>query len=94
MIIVEDIFKSYAQSPVVDNVSLSIPAGGLTSIIGTNGAGKSTLLSIIIARLLRSDKGKVGVAGLDIHHTPTDILAQRLSILRQDNLLSSRLTVR
>lgn len=86
MIIVENICKSYAQSLVIDNVSLSIPAAGLTSIIGPNGAGKSTLLSII-ARLLRSDKGKVSVAGLDIHHTATDVLAQRLSILRQDNHL-------
>jgi len=93
MIIAENICKSYGRSLVVDNISLTIQAGGLTSIIGPNGAGKSTLLSII-ARLLGLDKGKVSVAGLDVNQTPTDILAQRISILRQDNHLSSRLTVR
>jgi len=92
MIRVQNVCKHYGATRVVDDVTLTIPAGGLTSIIGPNGAGKSTLLSMM-ARLLAMDAGTVSVAGLDVTQTPSDVLAQRLSILRQDNPLSSRLTV-
>ncbi|MFK3780873.1 ABC transporter ATP-binding protein [Agrobacterium sp. NPDC089420] len=93
MIIASQISKSYGDSLVVDSVSVSIPAGGVTSIIGPNGAGKSTLLSIV-ARLMSMDAGTVTVDGLDVTKTASDTLAKRLSILRQDNHISSRLTVR
>ncbi|WKL19344.1 ABC transporter ATP-binding protein [Agrobacterium tumefaciens] len=93
MIIASQISKSYGDTVVVDGVTVSIPAGGVTSIIGPNGAGKSTLLSIV-ARLMSMDAGTVTVDGLDVTKTPSDTLAKRLSILRQDNHISSRLTVR
>src|SRR5690606_37798333 len=66
---------------------------GITSIIGPNGAGKSTLLGMI-SRLLPMDAGTVTVDGLDVTRTPSDVLAQRLAILRQDNHIAARLTVR
>jgi iron complex transport system ATP-binding protein len=78
---------------VVDNVSITIPKGGLTTIIGPNGAGKSTLLGMM-SRLIGMDGGKITVDGLDVSSTPGRVLAQRLSILRQDNRLDARLTVR
>ncbi|WP_128254023.1 ABC transporter ATP-binding protein [Falsirhodobacter deserti] len=93
MIVIENLSKKYADFPCVDNVSLTIAGGGVTSIIGPNGAGKSTLLSLI-ARLLDFDRGSVSVDGLDVTKTKSDVLAQRLSILRQDNHIASRLTVR
>lgn len=93
MIEVSQVSKSYNAALVVDNVSLALPARGITSIIGPNGAGKSTLLSII-SRLLMMDKGQVTVDGLDISTTRGDVLAKRLSILRQENAITSRLTVR
>lgn len=93
MIVTNGISKAYGNSLVVDDVSITIPVGGLTSIIGPNGAGKSTLLSII-ARLMAMDKGTVTVDGMDVTKTQSDQLARRLSILRQDNHISSRLTVR
>ncbi len=93
MIIANAVSKAYGGTVVVKDVSISIPAGGVTSIIGPNGAGKSTLLSIV-ARLMSMDKGTVTVDGLDVTKTPSDTLARRLSILRQDNHISSRLTVR
>lgn len=92
MIKVENVSKAYHQAVVVDGVSLTIPAGGVTSIIGPNGAGKSTLLSMV-SRLLAMDSGRVLVDDLDVVTTPSDVLARRLSILRQDNHLTSRLTV-
>ncbi len=85
--------KAYGDVHVVDGVDLTLPRGGVTSIIGPNGAGKSTLLSMV-SRLLPMDAGVVTLDGDDVHRTPGDRLARRLAFLRQDNHLSSRLTVR
>lgn len=93
MIEINDITKSYGGTTVVDHLTASLPKGGITSIIGPNGAGKSTLLSMI-ARLIASDRGTVLVDGLDVARTSGESLARRLSILRQDNHMTARLTVR
>jgi iron complex transport system ATP-binding protein len=93
LIEISNVRKNYGDTIVVRNVSLQIPRCGITSIIGPNGAGKSTLLSLI-SRLAPMSAGTVTVDGLDITKTPTDVLAKRLSILRQDNRVGSRLTVR
>ena len=65
----------------------------MTAIIGPNGAGKSTFLSMV-ARLTPMSSGVVTVGGLDVSGTPGDVLAKRLSILKQDNQIAMRLTVR
>ena len=93
MIRIEHVSKAYGAVRVLDDVSLTIPVGGITSIIGANGAGKSTLLSVV-ARLLPADAGRVTVDGLDVTTTPGPVLARRLSVLRQENAMSVRLTVR
>ncbi|MFT3689056.1 ABC transporter ATP-binding protein [Paenirhodobacter sp.] len=92
MIVTSHVNKRYGVVPVVDDVTVTLPAGGVTSIIGPNGAGKSSLLSII-SRLSQADSGKVTVDGLDVATTPGAVLARRLSILRQDNHMTARLTV-
>lgn len=93
MIHASDVMKSYGQAVVVDNVTLTFPRHGITSIIGPNGAGKSTLLSMI-ARLLPMSAGTVTVDGLDVTTTRSDELARRLAVLRQENQIAARLTVR
>jgi iron complex transport system ATP-binding protein len=93
LIEISKVSKAYGDAIVVRDVSLQLPRRGVTSIIGPNGVGKSTLLSMI-SRLLPMSAGTVTVDGLDVTQTPSDILARRLSILRQDNRVSSRLTVR
>ncbi|HWJ87527.1 MAG TPA: ABC transporter ATP-binding protein [Pelagibacterium sp.] len=93
MIITTGLKKYYGPTAVVDDVSIQLPARGITSIIGPNGAGKSTMLSLI-SRLLGMDAGSVTVDGMDVSKTPSDVLAKRLSILRQDNHMTARLTVR
>lgn len=93
MIVAQGVTKRYGEAVVVDGVSVTLPAGGVTSIIGPNGAGKSTLLALI-GRLTKMDAGTAEVGGLDVSKTPTDLLARRLAILRQENHLTARLTVR
>lgn len=93
MIEIRDVSKDYGGKLVVDGVTLSLPAGGIVSVIGPNGAGKSTLLSMI-SRLMPMSAGSVTVDGMDVTKTPSDVLAKRLSVLRQDNQLMAKLTVR
>lgn len=93
MIEISNVSKSYNGTLVVDKVTLKIPARTMTSIIGPNGAGKSTLLAMI-SRLLAMDSGCITVGGLNVTTTPGNMLARRLSILRQDNVITPRLRVR
>ncbi|MBI0060568.1 MULTISPECIES: ABC transporter ATP-binding protein [Gilliamella] len=92
MIEIDNISKKYQTIPVLKNVKATIPQGGITAIIGPNGAGKSTLLSII-SRLLLADEGQVKIHNMDVVNTPSDKLATYLSVLRQENRFTSRLTV-
>ena len=92
MIEITHVSKSYDESRVLDNINLTIPRGGVTSIIGPNGAGKSTLLSLA-SRLIAPDSGHVRVDGMDVHKTSGDVLSRRLSFMRQDNQVAARLTV-
>ncbi|WP_334322347.1 iron ABC transporter ATP-binding protein [Gilliamella apicola] len=92
MIEIDNISKKYQTIQVLKNVSATISQGGITAIIGPNGAGKSTLLSII-SRLLLADEGLVKIQNMDVINTPSDKLATYLSVLRQENRFTSRLTV-
>ncbi|MEH0874714.1 ABC transporter ATP-binding protein [Pectobacterium cacticida] len=92
MIEIDNVTKTYNNVTVLNNVTATVPRGGVTSIIGPNGAGKSTLLSII-SRLLDADRGQIRVNGMDVMTTPSDKLATCLSVLRQENQFTSRLTV-
>ena len=58
MIQVKNLVKIYGNKKVVDDVSLNIEKGKITSFIGPNGAGKSTVLSMI-SRIMNKDKGSV-----------------------------------
>ena len=52
----ETIHKAFGSKPVIDNVSLSLHQGEITTLIGPNGAGKSTLAKIILG-LIKPDSG-------------------------------------
>lgn len=93
MILFSDVTKDYPGCRVLGPVSGQIERGGVTALIGPNGAGKSTLLTSI-GRLLDPSSGTITVAGLDVRTTKSDELAKHLSILRQENHITARLTVR
>ncbi|WP_454051954.1 iron ABC transporter ATP-binding protein [Clostridium sp. Marseille-Q7071] len=93
MIEVKNISKQYSNKNVVDNISLKIPKGKITSFIGPNGAGKSTLLSMM-SRLIDKDGGQVFIEGKEISGWDNGDLAKKISILKQSNHISIRLTIR
>lgn len=93
MISVDSITKKYSEHTVVDQVSIEIPKGKITSLIGANGAGKSTLLSII-SRLLKQNNGNIMINDKNLESYKSRALAKQLSILKQSNHLELKLTVR
>ncbi|OOF36710.1 iron ABC transporter ATP-binding protein [Rodentibacter mrazii] len=89
---IRNISKSYNGKKVVDNVSLVIPKGKITSFIGPNGAGKSTVLSII-SRLLSADTGEVYLNNELLNSKKSSEIAKQLAILKQTNNINLRLTI-
>ncbi len=88
----EHVTLKYSDTPVVRDLSLSIPEGTITSIIGPNGCGKSTLLRAL-ARLMRPAGGAVYLDGQLIHQLATREVARRLGLLHQQAVPPSGLTV-
>ncbi|MBQ1993863.1 MAG: ABC transporter ATP-binding protein [Lachnospiraceae bacterium] len=62
MIKVDNIVKRYGDYSL--NISMNIPAGNITGIIGKNGAGKSTTIKSILG-IVRPDEGSIQVFGKD-----------------------------
>ena len=93
MIAVKNILKKYDNKKVVNDVSVNIEKGKITSFIGPNGAGKSTLLSII-TRLMKRDLGEVYIEGKEISQWDKKELSKKIAILKQSNNLNMRLTIR
>lgn len=87
-----DLSCGYEGRPIVDTVSLSLPAGKLSVIIGSNGCGKSTLLKTF-ARLLDPVGGSVVLDGRDVHRMPTKELARTLGLLPQSPLVPEGIRV-
>jgi len=70
LIRLQAIGKSFAGRAVLQNISLSVDRGEITTIIGPNGAGKSSLVRIILG-LLSADTGSIAHAGdLKIGYMP------------------------
>ncbi|MFD2044297.1 ABC transporter ATP-binding protein [Ornithinibacillus salinisoli] len=93
MVDIKNVLKLYNQKKVIDDVSLTIEKGTITSFIGPNGAGKSTLISMI-SRLISKDNGDITIDGQDIMQTKNNELAKKISILKQSNSINLKLTVR
>ena len=60
---------SYGKEKILNDVSLTVPAGSTTAIVGPSGSGKSTLLHAICG-LIPIDAGQVFLNDLDITSTP------------------------
>lgn len=93
MVEVKHLFKKYHHKTVVEDVSLTIKKGKITSFIGPNGAGKSTVLSMI-SRLIAKDSGEVLIDGKEMSSFKSNELAKKISILKQSNTVNIRLTIR
>ena len=79
----DNIRVGYRHHVIIEQLSLTLPPGKVTAIVGPNGCGKSTLLSAL-ARLREPDKGQVLLDGHDINRLPSREVAKKLALLPQE----------
>ncbi|MFF1647620.1 ABC transporter ATP-binding protein [Streptomyces sp. NBC_00984] len=88
-----EITLRYGDRIVATRLSLDVPDGAFTAVVGPNGCGKSTLLSALV-RLLRPDSGHVELDGREVGGYATKALAKKLGFLPQDPLAPDDIKVR
>jgi osmoprotectant transport system ATP-binding protein len=92
MIEIAGLTKRYGSTTVVDDVSLQVPRGSVTAIVGTSGSGKSTLLRMI-NRLIEPTSGFVRMDGRLTTAEPAHLLRRRIGYVIQGNGLFPHYTV-
>jgi ATP-binding cassette subfamily B protein len=86
-IVFEDVNFEYVPSiPVLENISLDIPARSVLALVGPTGVGKSTLVSLI-PRFYDVTSGRIRLDRRDLHEYTLDSLRQQISIVLQDVFL-------
>lgn len=88
---VEDVSHSFGTRRALDNVSLTVPTGTFTALLGLNGAGKTTLFSLV-TRLYNNRTGVIRVLGHDVRQEPAEALS-RLGVVFQARTLDLELSV-
>jgi iron complex transport system ATP-binding protein len=89
---IDRIDVAYEEQNIIEQLSLEIPMGKITTIIGPNGCGKSTLLKAM-GRIMKVRKGKVSLDGESIYELSTRELAKQMAILPQSPTAPDGLTV-
>lgn len=88
---IQHLSHDFGSFRALDDVSLIVPHGGFTALLGVNGAGKSTLFNLV-TRLYDSRSGTIRVAGHDMRTDPGAAL-RRLGVVFQSRALDADLTV-
>jgi len=95
MIKLDGIYKSFDGTPVLRDVSFSVPAGGTLGIIGAGGAGKSLVLKLLCG-LVRPDRGRIWLGETELGPLSERELMQvrgRIGMIFQNYALFDALTV-
>src|SRR5690606_23411686 len=90
-LVVEGVSHAFDARKALSDVSLTVPRGSFTVLLGLNGAGKTTLFSLV-TRLYGNVSGAIRVCGFDVRRTPRPALA-RLGVVFQSRAIDSDLTV-
>ncbi|MCU0484517.1 MAG: ABC transporter ATP-binding protein/permease [Anaerolineales bacterium] len=86
-IIFDQVSFSYMENtPVLENITLQVPAQSVIALVGPTGVGKSTLVSLI-PRFYDITSGTIWLDGQDIRSYTLDSLRQQISIVLQDVFL-------
>lgn len=92
MLKVEHLSFSYGAGPVLDDLSLEIPGGAITTLLGANGCGKSTLLQLL-TKNLRPGRGRIYLEGQNLEEIPLKAFARKAAIVHQKNNAPEDLTI-
>ncbi len=87
---VKDVTKNFGDFVALDEVSIKVPDGGLTALLGPSGSGKSTLLRVI-AGLEQPDQGQVLIEGED--NTGTRVQDRNVGFVFQHYAAFKHMTV-
>lgn len=79
----DELTLGYGTHVVAEGLTVAIPDGKFTAIIGPNGCGKSTLLRTL-SRLMKPTAGNVWLDGQEIHRFATKEVARRIGLLAQN----------
>ena len=77
---------AYGDHPILKDVSMHVPANGLTLLIGDSGSGKTTIADLIIG-LVEPDEGAVRIDGQRLAEIDLHARRHRIGYVPQDNLL-------
>ena len=80
---IDGVSFSYGTTLALDDVSLTIPEGTVTALVGSSGSGKSTL-AMLVARFADPDRGAVRIGGVDVRDIAPDVLYRHVSFVLQD----------
>ena len=83
---------AYDTCVIVDDLTITVPDGQITAVVGANACGKSTLLRAL-ARLLKPQAGAVLLDGQEIQSIRTKEVARRLGLLPQSPIAPDGITV-
>ncbi|MBW4528902.1 MAG: ABC transporter ATP-binding protein [Phormidium tanganyikae FI6-MK23] len=89
----QNLTLAYDKTTIVQDMTLAIPTGKVTALVGANGCGKSTLLRGL-ARLLKPMSGAVYLDSKSIFRRSTKEVAQQLGLLPQNPIAPEGLTVK
>lgn len=93
MLTVEGLVTSYGAVRALDDVSIQVPAGTITAVLGANGAGKTSLLRTVSA-LVRAHSGRVLFDGKDVTSArPEDLARSGMAHVPEGRGVISELTV-
>ncbi len=79
-------FAYRPETPALNGVSLSVPAGRTVALVGPSGAGKSTILNLI-PRVFDVDQGRVAIDGVDVRRVTLASLRRAIGLVAQDTTL-------
>ncbi len=86
-VIFEDVsFGYHERQPILKNLSLKIPAGKTTAIVGSTGSGKSTLVKLLL-RFYEVNAGHIFLDGLDLQSLTLKDLRKSIGLVSQDVFL-------
>ena len=82
----KDVRFSYEKEEVLHGISLKLPQGSFTALVGPSGGGKSTVARLI-SRFYDVADGSISIGGVDIRDMPLEQLIGIVSFVAQDNFL-------
>ena len=80
---IDGVSFSYGSTLALQDVSLTVPQGTVTALVGPSGSGKSTLATLV-ARFADPDQGSVRIGGVDVRAIAPNVLYRHVSFVLQD----------